>query len=228
MARSDTQGPWRQAELVPVTIWPISFLGLPNSYSQYPNAFSAAHGQQYGIFGQDEWRVKPNLTLTLGLRYEYDTPKHDPQEKNYFLLPGQQSTKYPLAPEGLLFPCDPHAPCPGTYFPDKNNLGAALRFCLGSVWQRKNQYPRGRRCFLRYPQRPGCPVAERNASVLFGFEFDFHDLASSRQRAGHVHVQSRMERPAWSIPSHPKAQSRDEFQYGGIPALWSEQRFYRS
>ncbi len=103
-------------------------LGLPNAYSQYPNAFSAAHGRQYAIFGQDEWKIKPNFTLTLGLRYEYDTPKHDPQEKNYFLLPGQQSTKFPLAPEGLLFPCDPHAPCPGTYYSDKNNFAPRFGF----------------------------------------------------------------------------------------------------
>ena len=103
-------------------------LGLPNVYGQYPNAFSAAHGRQYAIFAQDEWRVKPNLTLTLGLRYEYDTPKHDPQEKNYFLLPGQQSTKFPLSPEGLLYPCDPGAPCPGTYYPDKNNWAPRFGF----------------------------------------------------------------------------------------------------
>ncbi len=108
--------------------------GLPNGFSQFPNAFSAAHGKQYGIFAQDEWRVTPRFTLTLGLRYEYDTPKYDPHEQNYFLLPGQQSTKYPLAPEGLLFPCDKGAPCPGTYYPDKNNF--APRF--GFAWD-----PRG-------------------------------------------------------------------------------------
>ena len=103
-------------------------LGLPNVYGQYPNAFSAAHGRQYAIFGQDEWKIKPNLTVTFGLRYEYDSPKFDPQEKNYFLLPGKQSTKFPLAPEGLLFPCDPGAPCPGTYYPDQNNWAPRLGY----------------------------------------------------------------------------------------------------
>lgn len=103
-------------------------LGLPNQFSQWPNAFSAAHGHEYAIFGQDEWKIRPNLTLTFGLRYEYDTPKFDPQERNYFILPGQQSTRYPTAPLGLNFPCDPHAPCPGTYLPDKNNFAPRFGF----------------------------------------------------------------------------------------------------
>ncbi len=102
--------------------------GLPNTFSQFPNALSAAHGKQYAIFGQDEWRIKPNFTLTLGLRYEYDTPKFDPAGRNYFMLPGQQSTKYPLSPEGMLYPCDTGAPCPGTYYPDKNNFGPRFGF----------------------------------------------------------------------------------------------------
>ena len=102
--------------------------GLPNAFSQWPNAFSAAHGKEYSFFGQDEWKVRPNFTLTLGLRYEYDTPKYDPQERNYFIIPNQQSTRYPSAPVGLNFPCDPHSPCPGTYFPDKNNWAPRFGF----------------------------------------------------------------------------------------------------
>lgn len=102
--------------------------GLPTSFTQWPNAFSAAHGKEYAIFGQDEWKIRPNFTLTLGLRYEYDTPKFDPQERNYFIIPGQQSTRYPTAPLGLNFPCDPHSPCPGTYFPDKNNWAPRFGF----------------------------------------------------------------------------------------------------
>jgi Carboxypeptidase regulatory-like domain/TonB dependent receptor len=29
---------------------------------------------QYNFFGQDQWRIRPNLSLSLGLRYEYNTP----------------------------------------------------------------------------------------------------------------------------------------------------------
>ena len=103
-------------------------LGLPNVFTQWPNAFSSAHGHQYEIFAQDDWKLRPNLTLTLGIRYEYNTPKFDPQERNYMIIPGQQSTKFPLAPVGLNFPCDPHAPCPGVYFPDKTNFAPRFGF----------------------------------------------------------------------------------------------------
>ena len=27
----------------------------------------------YGFFGQDEWKATPKLTLTLGLRYDFET-----------------------------------------------------------------------------------------------------------------------------------------------------------
>lgn len=34
---------------------------------------------QYNFFGQDEWRMRPNLSFSYGLRYEYNSP---PQEAN--------------------------------------------------------------------------------------------------------------------------------------------------
>ncbi len=47
--------------------------------------FSIAAGNPYayvnqvdlGFFGQDDWRIKPNVTLSLGLRYETQTNIHD-------------------------------------------------------------------------------------------------------------------------------------------------------
>jgi hypothetical protein len=35
------------------------------------------YGYHYGGFAQDEWRLRPNFTLTAGLRYEVNTPFND-------------------------------------------------------------------------------------------------------------------------------------------------------
>ncbi len=32
----------------------------------------------YGVYGQDDWRVRPNITMSYGLRYEYQTNIHSP------------------------------------------------------------------------------------------------------------------------------------------------------
>ena len=59
---------------------------------------------------QDEFKVSPHLTLNAGLRYEINTPYTDIRNRLNAWLPGRQSTVYPTAPEGLLFPGDPGIP----------------------------------------------------------------------------------------------------------------------
>ena len=61
-------------------------------------------------YAQDEFRVRPNLTLNFGLRYEVNTPYTEIRNRLNAWAPGRQSTVYPNAPEGLLFPGDPGIP----------------------------------------------------------------------------------------------------------------------
>jgi hypothetical protein len=60
----------------------------------------------HSVFFQDEWRVHPRVTLTLGIRYEPFLPWVEKNDRINTVVPGQQSRAVADAPPGLLFPGD--------------------------------------------------------------------------------------------------------------------------
>ena len=102
--------------------------GFPDNYFQFSSAVYGIRTSSFGFYGQDSWKILPRLTLDLGLRYEYNTPQYDPHDEIIGFFPGQQSTKFPDAPNSLLYPGDPGTPGRSMISPDKNNFAPRFGF----------------------------------------------------------------------------------------------------
>ncbi|MDA2929914.1 carboxypeptidase regulatory-like domain-containing protein [Acidobacteria bacterium AH-259-O06] len=81
------------------------------------------------FFFQDDYQVSTNVTLNLGLRYQYEDPITEDTNKISTFIPGFQSQRFPNAPEGMAFFGDPGI-TEATYFADKNNFAPRL----GLAW----------------------------------------------------------------------------------------------
>jgi outer membrane receptor protein involved in Fe transport len=102
-------------------------MGLPDDMQQYPNAPTNIRSHSFAGYAQDAWKLSHRFTLSYGLRYEYNQPKYDTQGRSFTFVPGVQSTVFPNAPVGLLFPGDPDCPR-GANWPDRTNFAPRLGF----------------------------------------------------------------------------------------------------
>ncbi len=70
-------------------------LGLTDTYTQGSGQREDIRGTSVYPFAQDSWKIKPNVTLNYGLRWELDTPLKDISGHVETYRPGQNSTVYP-------------------------------------------------------------------------------------------------------------------------------------
>ncbi len=85
-------------------------LGATDNFTQASQQLLDSRGYYFGAYGQDSWRVTPELTLNYGLRYEIMTPWWDTQNKLETVIAGEQSQAFPGAPAGIVVPGDPGVP----------------------------------------------------------------------------------------------------------------------
>jgi hypothetical protein len=70
-------------------------LGLADAYTQGSGQREDVRSLAIYPFAQDSWKIKPNLTLNYGLRWEYSPPITDISGHVETFRPGQNSTVYP-------------------------------------------------------------------------------------------------------------------------------------
>ena len=101
-------------------------LGLPaQSRATTQQAIQDGYGWLFAGYAQDEFRLTPQFTLNLGVRYELPTPFIDKNDAITGFHTGVQSQKFPAAPAGLVYPGDPGVPR-GIVPTDKNNFAPRL------------------------------------------------------------------------------------------------------
>jgi hypothetical protein len=92
-------------------------LGLADTYVQGSAQREDVRATAVYPFVQDSWKIKPNLTVNYGLRWEFSPPPTDISGHVETFRPGQSSTVYPCSaadpaacPTGLVVPGDKGVP----------------------------------------------------------------------------------------------------------------------
>jgi len=111
-------------------------LGIPDSYFQATGGVINSRSYEYYVYAQDSWKVTDALTLNYGLGYQIDTPLENHYDNNLDMncfRPGQQSTVFPTAPLGLLFPGDTGCSLSG-YYTRYDHVAPRFGFAYAPNW----------------------------------------------------------------------------------------------
>jgi len=108
-------------------------------------AFSQVHNQfladSYDLFAQDDWRLRGNLTLNFGLRYEFISPYREAHNDLANLIPVFDAEGNFLNVESPVYPTSAGEPYGrGLIHPDRNNFAPRI----GIAWK-----PKGNKTVIR-------------------------------------------------------------------------------
>ena len=104
-------------------------LGIASVYAQGDSNNFYPRDKYAGLYGQDQWQLRPGLTVNYGLRWDLLPPWREKYNQIQTVVLGQQSVVYPGAPTGLVFPGDPGIP--DTLAPAKHSNFAPR---IGLAW----------------------------------------------------------------------------------------------
>jgi Carboxypeptidase regulatory-like domain/TonB-dependent Receptor Plug Domain len=105
----------------------------------------------FSAYAQDDFKISRNLTMNIGLRYDYGAPITELLNRVNTFRAGQQSTVFPTAPVGLVFPGDKGI-SRSTYSPDRNNFGPRIGFAWDPTGTGKLSIRSGFGMFYNVPE----------------------------------------------------------------------------
>jgi hypothetical protein len=85
-------------------------IGVASNYTQSSGQPFYLRNRYLGVYGQDSWRARNDLTINAGLRWDVIMPFWEKYNQLQTYVPGSQSTLYPGALPGLLVTGDPGIP----------------------------------------------------------------------------------------------------------------------
>lgn len=85
-------------------------VGKFNDFTQGAGEYRNTRFNRMSFFAQDSWKVRPRLTVDLGVRWEPFFPYTDLNGRIAAYHPGQQSTRYVNSPKGVVFVGDQGVP----------------------------------------------------------------------------------------------------------------------
>jgi len=118
--------------------YPDYFLGTSSSYTEGAGQRQDDRNSALYLFAQDSWKIRTNLTLNYGLRWELNTPYADTGNRLQTFRPDEATTQYPcwMSQESSAATGLPAGDCgPGS-------AGASI-FPLGLVFPGDKGVPRG-------------------------------------------------------------------------------------
>jgi hypothetical protein len=154
-------------------------IGVPSNFTQSSGTPFYLRNRYLGLYVQDSWRARTDLTVNAGLRWDVIMPFWEKYGFTQTYIAGRESALYPGAPQGLLVPGDPGVPktiAPTNYHNFAPRLGIAWtprsdsgfwKAILGSSGQSSIRASYG----IFYTEFPGLAAGIMYAVPPFGYNY---------------------------------------------------------
>jgi len=78
-------------------------LGYSTGVGQGTGEVGATSGWMFGAYVQDQYKLRPNITVNVGVRWDPNLTPSITGNRGAAFIPGKQSTRFPNAPLGMIF-----------------------------------------------------------------------------------------------------------------------------